>query len=216
MPSAEMQRDKTVMIGTNFLNKELTPRFWSYNTFNYYLNVTIFPWLEVAYTMTLMKGKSLHLNTEHFTNQDRFFAARIRLINEGQFGKYMPSVVLGTSDPYTEANGGQVNSSKGNNGFFTLFYIAASKHLQIGKEELGFHVAYLKNRRLRKDKIQGFAAGITYNPSFLPDFRLIAEYDSKDFAIGATYLLLNHLQLQFEMQRMRKFTGGLAYKIYLK
>lgn len=40
-PSAEMQRDKTVMIGGNFLNQEITPPAWYYHTYNYFLNVTI-------------------------------------------------------------------------------------------------------------------------------------------------------------------------------
>ena len=35
-PSAEMQRDKTVMIGGNFLNKEITPAGWTYHTHNYF------------------------------------------------------------------------------------------------------------------------------------------------------------------------------------
>ena len=216
MPSAEMQKGGTVMLGGNFLNKSITPSFWSYNTFNYFLNVTLFPWLEVAYTMTLMRGTSVHLPTKSFTNQDRYFSVRIRAIREGQFWKYMPAVVLGTSDPYSEVSGGEIGSSEGGNGFFSLFYIAATKHFQIGKEDIGVHVAYLTNRRRNKDRIRGLAAGLTYDPSFLPGFRLIAEYDTKDFAIGATYLLFNHLHLQCELQRMQKFTGGLAYKIYLK
>ena len=49
-PSAEMQRDKTVLIGGNFLNKEITPPTWYYHTYTYFLNVSIFPWVEVAYT----------------------------------------------------------------------------------------------------------------------------------------------------------------------
>ena len=32
-PSAEMQDSKTVMIGGNFLNKELTPSYWNYDTY---------------------------------------------------------------------------------------------------------------------------------------------------------------------------------------
>ena len=87
-PSAEMQRDKTVMIGGNFLNKEITPPHWYYHTYNYFLNVTIFPWLEVAYTCTLVTAESLGL-TQHgysgFTNQDRYFSFRLRLLKEGQF-----------------------------------------------------------------------------------------------------------------------------------
>ena len=53
-PSAEMQKDKTVMLGGNFMNKEITPPTWYYHTYNYYLNVTFFPWLEVAYTLSLI------------------------------------------------------------------------------------------------------------------------------------------------------------------
>lgn len=64
--------------------------------------------------------------------------------------------------------------------------------MDIGKETIGIHLSYLYNRR--KDyKLNGVAAGISYNPSFHPQLRLIAEYDSKDFAMGATYLLFNHL-----------------------
>ena len=52
--------------------------------------------------------------------------------------------------------------------------------------------------------------------SFHPQLRVIAEYDSKDFALGATYLLFKHLHVQVEMQRMKYFSGGLTYKIHLK
>ena len=65
-------------------------------------------------------------------------------------------------------------------------------------------------------KLNGFALGVTYNPSFHPQLRMIAEYDSKDFALGATYLLFKHLHVQVEMQRMKYFSGGLTYKIHLK
>lgn len=40
MPTAEMQRDKTFMFGGGFLEKHATPARWTYNTFNYYINIT--------------------------------------------------------------------------------------------------------------------------------------------------------------------------------
>lgn len=43
MPTADMQRDKTFMFGGDFLEKHVTPARWTYNTFNYYLDITIFP-----------------------------------------------------------------------------------------------------------------------------------------------------------------------------
>lgn len=215
-PSAEMQKDKTVMLGANFLNKENTPPNWYYHTYNYYLNVTILPWLEVAYTCTLFKAEALGLapyGYSGFTNQDRYFSVRLRALKEGQFWKHMPAVVLGSSDPFT-STGGVIASSEGN-GYFSRFYLAATKHVNIGSETIGVHLSYLYNRR-KAYKLNGVAGGITYNPSFHPQLRLIAEYDSKDFALGATYLLFNHLHAQVEMQRMKYITGGLTYKIYLK
>lgn len=56
MPTAEMQRDKTFMFGGGFLERHATPARWTYNTLNYYINITLFPWLEVAYDCTLHKA----------------------------------------------------------------------------------------------------------------------------------------------------------------
>lgn len=55
-PTADMQCDKTFMVGGNVLH--LTPlHYFNSNevkyTFNDYLNITIFPWLEVGYTCTI-------------------------------------------------------------------------------------------------------------------------------------------------------------------
>lgn len=215
-PSAEMQKDKTVMLGANFMNQEITPPTWYYHTYNYFLNVTILPWLEVAYTCTLFKAEALGLGPygySGFTNQDRYFSLRLRALKEGQFWKHMPAVVLGTSDPFTSS--GEVLAPTEGDGYYSRFYLAATKHIRIKNEEIGVHLSYLYNKR--KDiKLNGIAAGITYNPSFHPQLRVIAEYDSRDFAMGATYLLFNHLHAQVELQRMKYFTGGLTYKIYLK
>lgn len=215
-PSAEMQKDKTVMLGANFLNQEITPPTWYYHTYNYYLNVTFFPWLEVAYTCTLFKAEALGLKSygyTGFTNQDRYFSVRLRALKEGQFWKHMPAVVVGASDPFT-SSGHEVASKQGN-GYFSRFYLAATKHIKIKDQEFGVHLSYLYNRR-KEYHLNGVAAGLTYSPKALPDLTVIAEYDSKDFALGATYLFFNHLQVQCELQRMKYFTGGLVYKIYLK
>ena len=40
--------------------------------------------------------------------------------------------------------------------------------------------------------------------------------DEKDFALGATYLLFNHLHAQVELQKMKYFTGGLMFRFTLK
>ena len=43
MPTAEMQKDKTFLFGGGYLEKHATPSRWTYDTYNYYINITIFP-----------------------------------------------------------------------------------------------------------------------------------------------------------------------------
>ena len=79
-PTADMQRDKTFMLGGNVL--DITPlHYYDFDvryTFNYYLNITVFPWLEVGYTCTLNyanKGSTYFPEQSwgKYTNQDRSF-----------------------------------------------------------------------------------------------------------------------------------------------
>ena len=62
--------------------------------------------MEVAYTCTLFKAEALGLKPygySGFTNQDRYFSIRFRALKEGQFWRYMPAIVFGTSDPFTSS-----------------------------------------------------------------------------------------------------------------
>lgn len=52
LPTADMQRDKTFLAGGNWLNRHATVPRWWYDTWNYYINITIFPWLEAGYLCT--------------------------------------------------------------------------------------------------------------------------------------------------------------------
>ena len=65
MPTADMQRDKTVMAGTNWLNHHATVPRWFYDTWNYYINITIFPWLEAGYLCTGHKAVPVDLSLIH-------------------------------------------------------------------------------------------------------------------------------------------------------
>lgn len=151
-----------------------------------------------------------------FTNQDRYFSLRLRVLKEEQFFKYMPAAVLGTSDPFTESRGGEIMpSGDGGNGYFSRFYVAMTKHIPVNKEELGLHVSYLYNRR-NDYHLNGIAGGITYSPSMLSDLKLIAEYDSHDILIGMNYLLFHHFLVQAMMQKGKYFSCGLTYLIHLK
>ena len=45
MLTADMQKDKTFMFGGSYLNSYAMPSAWYYDTYNYYINITFFPWL---------------------------------------------------------------------------------------------------------------------------------------------------------------------------
>ena len=40
-PSADMQRDKTFLCGFSYLQVAATPKHWNYDTWNYYINITL-------------------------------------------------------------------------------------------------------------------------------------------------------------------------------
>ena len=153
-PTAEMQKDKTFMAGGNVLH--LVPlQYISSNeikyTFNYYLNITIFPWLEVGYTCTINYANhgSTYFPEQSwgkYTNQDRAFNARLRLWKEGWWKSWTPQIVLGLDDPTShEAYGGgaiKFDEDGMQNNHFTRYYLAASKHVSFaGVGRRGVHSA---------------------------------------------------------------------------
>lgn len=158
-PTADMQRDKTFMFGGSFINKNATPGKWrfntyTYNTFNYYLNITILPWLEVGYNMILNQGipNSTYWPKQTWkknSNQDRSFHFRLRLWKEGWWKPWAPQIVLGSNDPVTHDSygGGDIslNSSgeSGTNNYLTRWYLVVTKHFAIDEiGELGAHLAF--------------------------------------------------------------------------
>lgn len=223
MPTADMQRDKTFMAGGGYLNNDATPKRWSYNTWNYYINITIFPWLEVAYTCTVfdeMVGKV------HMVNQDRNFSGRLRLWKEGWWKDWTPQLVLGVNDPTT---GGSIDYTdlavRGDgNGYFNRYYIAATKHLA-WNGNWGIHAAYVYNKR-GKDKLNGPAIGVDYQfalpeTSFLNKavngLNLMAEYDSQFMNIGAKYTLWkDHINFIGELRDCKHPSVGVFFKVHLK
>lgn len=236
LPTAEMQQDKTAMFGASFLNKAATPDVWSYNTFNYYLNITLLPWLEMSYCLTLFTGDYLShygLNPQHFdhwANQDRNFSFRIRAIKEGQWWEYMPQVVIGANDvlhTIVKSNTGiPIGFWSQGNGYWGRAYIALTKHFKTGSfGELAVHAAYLYNERT-DFKFKGPGAGFDFhttlsNPDFfakaLNSIHYIAEYDSNRINLGLRISVWkDKINIINELFDCRVYCGGLQYKIYLR
>lgn len=223
MPNAEMQKNGNFMLGGNFLNSHNLPNqnAWGYDTYDYYLNITFFKFLEVGYICTLFKGKDDGYWPEQtwgdFTNQDRHFSIRMRLVSERQWWRYMPAVVVGVNDFTTGSGGDYTNMAvDGNgNGYFNRYYIALTKHFDVKVGELGTHFTYLYNERTDYP-LNGPAFGINFRPHFYPSLNFIAEYDAKTINVGATYSIWNnHFNFLFELRQCKYISAGLVYKVNL-
>lgn len=239
MPTADMQRDKTFMFGSGFLEKHATPARWTYNTYNYYINITLFPWLEVAYDCTLHKamecdpvyGCGYWIPTTYgkFVNQDRNFSIRLRLLKEGQLWKYMPAIVIGSNDVTTRPGDKDTNFSNpegDGNGFWSRYFIVATKHYTVKNiGELGMHLAYVYNRRT-DNPLNGPALGTNFRftlpgnqplTAIINHLNLIAEYDSRTINLGAEYnIWKDYINAVIEFNRCHYFSGGLIFKVHLK
>lgn len=225
MPNAEMQTDGTFVLGGNFLNKHNLPNdnWWGYDSYNYFINITFFSRLEIAYICTLVQGKNNGYHWPEFTygkfvNQDRHFAGRLQVVKEGEWWKHMPSIVLGVNDPTTGGSFDYTDLSVdgSGNGYFNRWYIAATKHFDISYGELGIHAAYLYNKRTDYP-LNGPAFGLNFRPNFHKNLNIIAEYDAKTINVGATYSLwADHFNFLFELQEGKYISAGLVYKVNLK
>ncbi len=162
MPTADMQRDKTVMVGGNWLNHHGTVPRWWYDTWNYSINITIFPWLEIGYLCMGHKavptdygnrsGSWVPYTYGKFVNQDRSFHFRLRVWKEGWWKEWTPQIVLGANDIVGDSwHGGSLSSPSEmtyGNGFLNRYYLAVTKHFTFqGLGELGAHVSWIYSSR---------------------------------------------------------------------
>lgn len=178
-PTAVMQKDKTVMLGGNMLDVNILSRYWvrsEYHpyTYNYYINCTLFPWLEVAYTCTLVKG--IHGSSYwpqqtwgRFTNQDRSFHFRLRAWKEGWWKAWTPQIVIGANDPgsHSSNGGGDIDwggGGSGNHNYLTRYYLAATKHVEFsGIGTVGGHVAWVIGKAMSDVHYSRPAAGVNFH-----------------------------------------------------
>lgn len=199
-PNAVMSKEGTVKIGGNFLNTNMTPDTWDYNTFNYFLNVTLFPFFEIALNNTAFdlydEGK--------FTNIDRSISVKFRLLKEK---KYLPAIVIGSNDVLTTSDMTKLFAIAGNK-YFGTHYFALSKHLNLNGNILGLHSTY--NILSSKHQKINFpiSGGISFSPAFFNKINLIAEYDTRNFNLGGNILLFKYLYLQLFVQDFKYLSFG--------
>ena len=170
MPTADMQKDKTFLFGGGYLEKHASSGRWFYDTYNYYINITFFPWMEFAYTCTLHKAvpqESLWVPSTYgkFVNQDRNFHIRFRLWKEGWWKWWTPQIVVGGNDAINNswADGSRWKPIQSDaNGFNNRYYIAATKHFTFKDlGELGTHLSWVYNER-KEYKLNGLSIGANF------------------------------------------------------
>lgn len=214
VPTAEMASEGDARIGASFLNREFMPDRMvfggkKYHSFNYYLAITPFSWIELAYVETLMKNyKNADLAEKvGYYTKDRHFVVKLRPLKEG---RYWPAVAIGTQDP-----GRSVEDKTGDYTYFGNYYIAATKHWRPGGHELGFHLTYRHYRSDYNRKWNGVVGGVTYRPAFASNCRAMVEYTGNDVNVGVDCLLWKHLFIQAALQNGKYFSGGLRFQMNL-
>jgi len=239
MVNAEVQKDGTFMLGGNLLHKYNIPNrvYWGghYNTYNYYLNLTLFDRIEVSYICTLVQGipNGFWPNFTYgkFVNQDRNFSGRLRLWKEGWWKWWTPQIVLGANDPgsFNSYGGGSISFDKSGDTshHFNRYYIAATKHFDfaaIGR--LGIHAAYCHSIKDASLRYTGPAVGANFRFNLLSDtfwakalngFDWMAEYDTRHVNVGFNYSLWkDHINLVAELNDGKYFSGGIFFEVHLK
>lgn len=190
MPTADMQKDKTFLFGGGYLEKHASPARWFYNTWNYYINITFFPWIEIGYHCILHKAVKDDYGTGlnfywvpqtygRFVNQDRQFNIRLRLWKEGWWKWWTPQIVIGSDDisshSWADTDKRFEIADVKENGFGNRYYLAITKHFKFNNiGTLGTHLSYIYNRR-SDYPLNGIAIGSNFRFSLLNDKSFISQ-----------------------------------------
>ena len=215
IPSAEMGSSGDAHLGVHYVNKELMPdkfvcpddngNLKKYNSYSYFLNVTPFNWLEVAYTCVLFKYNQP--NRKGYKAKDRHFCIKVNPLKET---KYTPSLAIGADD-FLSSN---LDPDK-IQGYFANYWVSACKHLAIGGHKVAVHIGYRYYQKEWNKKYQGLNGALTYSPAFARNTKAIVEYDGYHVNIGFNALLYRHLLMQASFTDLSNFSVGIAYEINL-
>ena len=215
IPTGEMHHEGDALLGVHFLNKAMMPDTGflylgeKYNTFDYYLALTPFSWIEMSYVCTeRMRAKDEQTGQIKWS-KDRYASVKIQPLKEGE---YWPAVAIGGNDILTSD---LESSSPDVQLYFSNVYVAATKTFTFSGNELGLTVAYRHFFRDYNAKWNGIVGGVTFRPSFFPQWRLMAEYTGNEFLLSTDVLLWRHLRLQASLKNFKYANAGLCLQFNL-
>lgn len=214
VPTADMDTVGIARVGAHYIPKAMMPDRMridgeKFNSFTNYLSVTPFRWIEVGYGYTLWKfHQDLNPNKKTgFYAKDRYFSVKIQVIQED---KWWPSVAFGGNDVWGSRDEGESSSNYNKNYFLSL-----SKHLDYKKNIIGGHLTYRKWDRDFNRKWNGVVGGITFQPAFYQQLRLISEWDGCEMNIGADCRLFKYFLVQVALLDFSHVNAGLSLYIPL-
>lgn len=198
IPTADMRETGTFMGGANYLPDGMTP--FKFNTGNYFVNITFLFILELSYRCTLLKTTRYDGKRGYF-QQDRSMTARVRPLKEG---KYHPSIVIGTNDPFKDM---------GTNYFATVYGVLTKSFSIVKGDRLALTPVLLPAEQTQ-------CAGRTVRRHQLLSARcreisFMAEYDSDGFNVGSAVRLWKHLSVHVFTREFNCIAGGIRYECTL-
>ncbi|MDR0891004.1 MAG: YjbH domain-containing protein [Mediterranea sp.] len=202
IPTADMQEGGTFMMGANYLPTNITPSTFSYPTMNYFVNMTLFSFVEFSYRMTLLK--SLNSKGKYtYHEQDRSNTVRIRPLKEG---KWWPSLVIGADDLFTQKATEYWGAYYG---IITKTFSTRSGH-QVSAT-FGWYFPQGEQKSFNK----GPFGGITYTPPFCKELKLMVEYETLGWNIGGAVRFWKHLSIHAFTHDFKDISTGVRYECTL-
>lgn len=216
VPSADMHHEGDAGFGIHFLNKNMLPDVGflyqneKYNTYDYYLSITPYSWIELSYICT--KRMDVVDDKPVYRRKDRNFSLKIRPLKEG---KYWPAVAIGCNDIGSSVASIITSNNDNVQLYFQNYYVAATKHFELGGNELGVTLAYRYYTRDYNSKWNGLVGGLAFRPSFFPQARAVVEYTGNEFQVGVDALLFRHFFLQASLKDFKYPNIGLCFQMNL-
>jgi len=194
--------------GENIIHKDDCWQF-DYDTRSYSLAFAPFSWIEVGFRNTTLYSRyrglaAIDTGEYSYCRADRSYTIKLKPLSES---KYLPAVVIGANDPFTDTG----------HGVFSSFYGVASKnfHSNIIASNLSVTVGYAKKLK-NSQNWDGVFAGMKYTNDYLKQVSLLAEYDTRDFNIGIESLLFNHLGIVVFTHGFENINFSINYQYTIK
>lgn len=215
VPSADMDSAGDARIGAHYLDHAMLPdgsfmlNGEKYNTFDFYVSLTPFWWVEIGYTMTLFK--QIDNGHKGYNRKDRYFSVKFNPLREGY---WWPAVAIGSND-FISSSFKVSNDDLEGNAYFRNYYVAATKHFKGAWGGVGITASYRHFIRKGAKKWNGVVGGVTYSPPFAQNLRCIVEWTGNEANVGIDCLLWRHIFIQGSLMKGKYPSAGLCYKVNL-